>query len=49
MLRLSGIKPEAEASMPQSLFDFGPDPKEKRRRALMETLDGLTRIYQIAA
>lgn len=44
-ITLSGIKPVAEAAMPQSLFDFGPDPKEIRRRALMETLDGLTRIY----
>ena len=40
-ITLSGIRLEVEASMPQSLFDFSPDPKEIRRRALMETLDGL--------
>lgn len=44
-ITLSGIQPEIEDSLPTSLFDFGPSPPEKRRRALMTTLDGLTRIY----
>lgn len=44
-ITLSGIRPEVTDTLPTSLFDFGPDPKEKRRRALMTTLDGLTRIY----
>lgn len=42
---LSGIAPEASAVIPETLFCDAPDPEKERRRALMETLDGLARIY----
>lgn len=42
---LSGIAPEASADIPETLFSDAPDPEKERRRALMETLDGLARIY----
>lgn len=42
---LSGICSEADDAIPESLFEADPDPEKERRRSLMETLDGLTRIY----
>lgn len=42
---LSRIRSEADASMPETLFDPEPDPEEARRRSLMQTLDGLARVY----
>lgn len=42
---LSGIRPEKPADLPETLFDDVPDPEKEKRRALMETLDGLARIY----
>ena len=42
---LSDIRPEQSSDIPETLFCEASDREKERRRALMETLDGLVRIY----
>lgn len=42
---LSDIRPEQSSDIPETLFCEASDREKERRRALMETLDGLARIY----